>query len=776
MNKYLNIGKSVKKIDALSLASGIEKFVADFPLENPLYVAILYSPHAHARIENIDVNEAEAIDGVVDILHHGNVPRILHTTAGQGFPEPSPYDTALFNRKMRFVGDRVALVAAESIEAAREAVQKIAVEYEILEPLFDIEKAMDDGAPVLHNDDQHVVIPVPYMPEKNLAAEVNLAFGDMKKGFADADFIEEHTYTTQYASHCAIEPHAAISYFDERGRLVIVTTTQVPFHARRITAQVLDIPVGMIRVIKPRIGGGFGGKQEVFLEPLVAMISWRNKRSAKIVLTRSEVFVASRTRNAMRIRLKTGAKNDGTITAIEMDALMNTGAYGSHALTVLSNAGSKVLPLFNKVENISFIGRSVYTNLPIGGAYRGYGATKGYFAFNQQLDMLARRANQDILEYIKKWHIKEGETSPIFAALGEGKEGVAQIIRSCKLSECIDSGAKAIDWYAKRGKQIQVGSNDKVKGVGIAVSMQGSGIPRIDMASASMKMNEDGSFNLHIGATDLGTGSDTILAQIAAEVLQIPVEKFIVLSSDTDITPFDVGAYASSTTYVSGNAVRKCAEKIGKQIKAVAGEMLDADVENLILTDGKVVEIQSKREVSFAQICRYALYTANQFQIQASASHYGTESPPPFAAQFAEVDVDTRTGKVDVVKFVSAVDCGQPIHPKLAEGQVEGAVVNGISYALCEEYLFDSKGRMTNDSFRDYKIYTALDIPELITILADSHEETGPFGAKSVGEIAINGPMPAIANAIYDAVGVRMFDAPFTPEKVLRAMSGESHD
>jgi len=773
MNKFLNIGKSVKKIDALSLASGIEKFVDDFPLDNPLYLAILYSPHAHANIVNIDTTEAESIDGVVDILHYGNVQRILHTTAGQGFPEPSPYDTALFNRKMRFVGDRVAAVAAESSKAAREAARKIAVEYEILEPLFDIEKAMDDDAPRIHGDDAHVVIPVPYEPERNLAAEVEIGFGDMQRGFAEADFIEEHTYTTQYASHCAIEPHAAISYFDERGRLVIVTTTQVPFHARRITAQVLDIPVGMIRVIKPRIGGGFGGKQEVFLEPLVAIVSWRNKRPAKIALTRSEVFVASRTRNAMRIRLKTGAKKDGTITAIEMDALMNTGAYGSHALTVLSNAGSKVLPLFNKVENISFIGRSVYTNLPIGGAYRGYGATKGYFAFNQQLDTIARRKNQDILEYIKSWHIKEGETSPIFAALGEGKEGVAQIIRSCKLSECIDKGAEAIDWYSKRGKRIRIDSEDKVKGIGIAVSMQGSGIPRIDMGSASMKMNEDGSFNLHIGATDLGTGSDTILAQIAAEVLQIPVEKMIVRSSDTDLTPFDVGAYASSTTYVSGNAVRKCAEKIGAQIISVAGKMLDTNVENLILTDCKVVETLSKREISFAQICQYALYSADQFQIQAGASYYGTESPPPFAAQFAEVDVDTRTGKVDVIKFVSAVDCGQPIHPKLAEGQVEGAVVNGISYALCEEYLFDSKGRMTNDSFWDYKIYNALDIPELVTILADSHEETGPFGAKSVGEIAINGPMPAIANAIYDAVGVRLFNAPFTPEKVFNAIKNK---
>ena len=769
---FKNIGKSVKKIDSLGLAVGEEKFTDDYNIPNSdkmLHLAILYSPYAHARIKNIDTTEAEKIPGVVDILHYKNTPRILHTSAGQGYPEPSPYDMVLFDDKVRFVGDKVALVAAESLEIARDAIKKIKVDYEILEPIFDPEHSMDDDAPKIHTDDEFAKIPTKYEPDKNLAAEVEIKFGDMDKGFTEADFIVENTYSIHYASHCAIEPHTSIAYFDERKRLVIITATQVPFHARRITSQLIGIPIRDIRVIKPRIGGGFGGKQEILLEPLVALVANRNRRPAKLKLSRKEVFISSRTRHPMRTRLKAGVKNDGTITALEMDGLMNAGAYGSHALTVLSNAGSKVLPLFNKIENIHFIGRSVYTNLPVGGAYRGYGATQGYAALNQHIDIIARKLGVDVLEYIKKWHIREGETSPVFEALGEGKEGTAQIIHSCKLDECIDRGAEAIGWYEKRGKKIREGS--KVRGVGVAVAMQGSGIPRVDMGSAYIKMNEDGSFNLSMGATDIGTGSDTILTQIAAEVLSVPVEKFIVRSSDTDLTPFDVGAYASSTTYVSGNAVRKCAEEIAKQIIDVGAKLLDTNPENLTLENGDVVDTRTGKKVSFERIGYYTFYENDQFQIQAGGSFCGTESPPPFIAQFADVVVDTETGRVDVLKFVSAVDCGQAINPKLAEGQVEGATVNGINYALWEEYKFDKNGRMTNPNFTDYKLLTAADIPELITIIVNSFEETGPFGAKSIAEIGINGPIPAIANAIYDAVGVRLFHSPFTPEKVLKALN-----
>jgi len=771
-NSFSIIGKSVAKIDALSLAVGDDKYVDDFHIENPLHIALLYSPHAHANIIGIDSTEAETIEGVVDIISYKNAPRVLHTTAGQSYPEPSPYDAVVFDRKMRYVGDRVALAAAETEEAALEAVKKVKVEYELLEPLFDIEKAMDASSPVIHDDGEFSKIPDTYRPEINLAGKIDISYGDLHKGFGQADFIEEHTYKTQIASHCAIEPHAVAAFFDEKGRMIIISTTQVPFHVRRIVSRVLDVPVRMIRVIKPRLGGGFGGKQEIILETLAALVSWRNKRSVQFVLSRREVFISTRTRHAARVRLKTGVKKDGELTALEMDCLMNAGAYGTHSLTVLSNLGAKVLPLFNKVENLRFSGRAVYTNLPIGGAYRGYGATQGGFAFNQQIDIIARKTNQDLLELCKRWHIKEGETSRIFELLGESKEVTGQVIESCKLSECIDRGAEAIGWYEKRGKRIRV-KKRMLKGVGMAIAMQGSGIPRLDMASASMKMNEDGSFNLYVGATDLGTGSDTILAQIAAEVLKLPIEKLIVYSSDTDLTPFDVGAYASSTTYISGTAVKKCAQEIVQQLINVASDMLKVDKKGLAVDTEKVVDTKTGKEVSYNEIGYYTFYTRDRFQIQAGASHEAEVSPPPFSAQFAEVDVDLDTGKIHLVRFVSAVDCGQAINPQLVQGQIEGAAVNGISYALCEEYIFDSHGRMVNPDFWNYKIYTARDIPEMETIIVGSYEPTGPFGAKSVGEIAINGPAPAIANAVYDAVGVRMYEIPMTPFRVWKRMKEE---
>ncbi len=766
--KFSYVGKPIKKIDAVSLVSARENFTDDFELKDPLYGVFLYSNIAHGEIEEIDTSEAESISGVRLILDYRNTPSTLFTTAGQGFPEPSPYDNRLFDKRVRYVGDKVALVVAETEDAARLAVKKIRVKYRELPYTFDSEAATDPDAPTIHVDDEHPAIPVAYIPEKNIAAQLDIGFGDVEKGFKEADFIVDNTYRVHYASHCAMEPHSALSYMDSRGRLVIVSTTQVPFHVRRIVSMILGIPLGRIRVIKPRIGGGFGGKQEILLEPYVALVTLRTKRSARITLSRREVFISARTRHPMRVRMKMGVKNNGSITALFMDALMNNGAYGSHGLTVLSNTGSKVLPLFNKIENVRFSGKTVYTNLPVGGAYRGYGATQGYFAFNQQIDIITRKLGLDMPEYCKKWHIRAGETSKIFEALGEGKEGVSQVIKSCKLDECIDIGVDRIEWNKKRNKHLKT-KEGWVIGVGMAISMQGSGIPLIDMASAYIKMNEDGSFNLFVGATEIGQGSDTVLSQIVAESLKVPVDKIIILSSDTDLTPFDTGAYASSTTYVSGSAVLRCAENVKKQIIEVASLMLDIDRDELFLRDGSVFS-KSGKSVTYSDICNYAMYQANQRQIQGYASAVMSESPPPFVAQFAEVAVDPETGGVKPLKFVSAVDCGNVLNPKLAKGQVEGAVVNGISYALTEEYIFDSHGRMINPSFGNYKIFTVPDIPEVETIFVDSYEETGPYGAKSVGEIGINGPAPAIANAIFDAVGVRMYETPFTPERVYRRM------
>ncbi|MCF4151176.1 molybdopterin-dependent oxidoreductase [Dethiosulfovibrio sp. F2B] len=773
---FSSVGHDVEKIDGLSLATGTGRYTDDFDAPGTLHVAVLYSPHAHGIIKDIDDSEAWKVPGVVDVMSYKNayddMPKVVHTTAGQGFPEPSPYDSWLFDDKVRFAGDRVAAVAAETLDIAREAVSKIKVEYELQKPLFDPERAMDPGVPVVHDRDEYMPIPVPYDPSKNLMAEKIFSIGDVEKGLAEADIVLDQVYHTHYAHHCMMEPHSAFALFDETGRMIVYSSTSVPFHVRRIVAQVLDYPLRKVHVIKPRVGGAYGGKQEAFIEPLAAKFALRTGRPVKAILSREEVFTSSRTRHPMRVHVTAGVMKDGTITALRMDDLMTAGAYGPHGLTVLCNAASKVLPLFNKVENVEFIGRTVYTNQPVGGAYRGYGVTQATFGFMQFIDDLTRRLDVDILEYVKKWHIKEGEGSPVFEAIGEGKAGVPQVITCCKLSECIDRGAEAIGWSDKRGRHIS-NSPGKVRGVGMAVSMQGSGIPLIDMGSAYMKLNEDGSCNLLMGASDTGTGSDTVMCQIAAEVLDISTDMIVPLSSDTDVTPFDVGAYASSGTYVSGGAVRACAEDFLKNIMKVASVMLEVPVERLDTSGGRIWDSDNPDvSTDFGSLCCFSLYGAgeNMQQIQGYGSYTSPVSPPPFIAQFAEVEVDTFTGRVEVLRFVSAVDCGKALNPKMTEGQVEGGVLNGIGYALTEQYLFDDKGRMTNPDFGNYKVFGSLDVPKIETILVDSYEETGPFGAKSVSEVCINGPAPAIANAIYDAVGVRIFDLPLTSEKVLAAL------
>jgi putative selenate reductase molybdopterin-binding subunit len=768
MKKNFNVvAKSVKKIDSMSLATGKPMFVGDFKPADALIVKMLWSPHAHARIVSIDVSEAEKMPGVKCVLHHGNVPRVAHTTAGQGFPEPSPYDTFMFDNKVRFVGDRVAAVAAETAERALAAVKAIKVQYEELPAVFTIKDALKEGAPVIHDEPEaHVPIPVPYEPQRNLAARVAMDVGDLEAGLKDADVALDYEYYTDYAQHCPIEPHVSMAQLDAAGRIVITTSTQVPFHVRRIVAQTLEIPVRKIRVIKPRIGGGFGVKQEVLLEDVVALMALRTGRTVFWKYTREEEFVSSRTRHPEWMRVRTGVKKDGTITAMGLDCITNTGAYGSHALTVVCNSGSKILPLY-RTSNIHFIGESCYTNLPVGGAYRGYGATQSSFAIDCMMDELAEKIGMDSLEFRRMNAIKSGETSPVFRALGEGKAGVEQSIGSCELEKCIKLGAKEIGWK-KRGRWQDKKGRFR-RGIGMAALMQGSSIPEIDMGAASMKINDDGSFNLLMGATDLGTGSDTVLAQIAAEALGCDIEKIIVYSSDTDMTPFDVGAYASSTTYLSGMAVKNVAEKVVVQMKEVAAAMLGGKPKDIRMENNCAINAEGK-SVTFGEIALRALYGTDQFQIGAISSRISHKSPPPFSAHFAEVEVDTLTGKVKVLRYVAAVDCGTAINPKLAEGQTEGGVLNGISYALTERYLFSPKGKMLNASFQHYKIMSMRDKPEIKTILVPSYEKTGPYGAKSVSEICINGPLPAIANAIYNAVGARLRESPFTAERVWKAI------
>ncbi len=770
------IGHSVNKIDAMGMACGQETYVGDFDLSGALIGYIVPSPYAHARIVEIDPTRARAVKGVHAVLTYKDVPRHLHTTAGQGYVEPSPYDTAILDNKMRLVGDHVALIAADTREIAEEA-GRILLEdtkWEVLEPVLDADHAMDDGAPVIHDEpDAYVPIPIPYDPKKNMASAASMGVGDMEKVMKESYVTIDEVYSTHYAQHCPIETHVCLGSIDGRNRINLITSTQVPYHARRITAQALGIPIKRIRVIKPRIGGAFGTKQEVLLEPLVASLVLATRRKIYLRLTRAEEFV-SRVRHPIKTHMQAGFNKDGTVNGMRMAVVSNTGAYGSHALTVMCNCGSKVLPLY-RMKTVAFDAKAVYTNLPVGGAYRGYGATQSAFAMEVMMDEVAEKLGMDPLEIRRINHIKPGEGSPVFAALGEGKPGVEQKIGSCGLAECLDKGAAAIEWDKKHGKNFG-GHGHKKRGVGMCALMQGSSIPEIDMASVSIKMNEDGSFILAAGATDLGTGSDTVLAQSAAEILGVDVTDIVVHSSDTDLTPFDVGAYASSTTYLSGEAAKRSAQGVSKQIRDVAADMFHElkgmerpDPDTLKLADKKVYAPNGE-SVTLADIGVRTLYERDQHQIGFIGSAISHKSPPPFSAHFAEVEVDEETGKVRVIKYVATMDCGTALNPTLAEGQVEGAVVNGMSFALTEEYLFSDKGRMQNANFADYKIFNTDDMPELVTIMVPTYEETGPFGAKSVSEIGINGPIPAIANAIYDAVGVRIHHAPFTPEKVLKAI------
>lgn len=765
MGTFVTVGTSERRVDGFALATGKPVFVSDMvDPQRVLHIALLTSPHAHARIRSIDTSAAEELEGVALVLDHRNTPAARYTTAGQGYPEPSPYDARMFDTKVRFVGDRVAAVAADTPELARKACELIQVDYDVLEPVLSIDRARDEDAPVIHDEDDALDV---WAAERNVAAHVAAVAGDVEAALSSCDAVVDVTVETQYAQHAPLEPHVATAALDENGRIVIVTSTQVPFHVRRIVARLLGLPVHRLRVVKPRIGGGFGVKQEVLIEDLVALVTLRTGRPCLLEMNRADELVSSRTRHPMRVRVRVGGSSEGMIEALDMEVLSNTGAYGTHSLTVLSNVGSKTLPLYNKAADVRFTGDAVYTNLPVGGAYRGYGATQGYFALETAIDRLAGAVGVDPLELRRRNHIRSGEGSPVFRALGEGKEGVDQTITSCALDECIRIGAERIGWSAKRGQRRSEGPWRY--GVGMSIHMQGSGIPLVDMGAASIKLNDDGSVNLAVGATDLGTGSDTILGQIAAEVLGIPLEKVVVTSSDTDVTPFDVGAYASSTTYVSGMAVQRAAEDLADQIRTVAAAMIGAEPGDLHLS-GERAGVQEGDSVSLEEVALRSLYGQDQRQLGAIASFVPEISPPPFMASFAEVRVDTRTGRIEILDYVAAVDCGTAVNPRLAEGQVEGAIANGIGYALMEEMLFTDSGRCRTTDLARYKIPSVVDMPPLEVILVESFEPTGPMGAKSVSEIGINAPIPTIANAVHDATGVWLTETPFTPERVWRAL------
>jgi putative selenate reductase molybdopterin-binding subunit len=761
-------GKNLRKVDGVSLVTGGPAFTDDIHIPGMLYGKILPSPHAHARIRRIDASKARALAGVHAVLTYKDVPRVPHTTAGQAWPEPSPYDTYLLDSKVRFVGDRVAAVAAESRAIAERAIELIDVKYEVLPAVLDMEKAMAPGAAVIHDEADSSKI---HDPSRNIAGYILREIGSVEEGFREADFIFEREYRTGRQQHTPLEPHITICWLDPGGRLVIRTSTQVPFHCRRQVAMILQLPVSRVHVIKPRIGGGFGGKQEMLLEDICGALTLATGRPVKMEFTREEEFYMARSRHPQILRMKMGVKRDGEVVASQLTVLATTGAYGSHSTTVQGNTGSKVLPLY-RARNMRFECHVVYTNAPVAGAFRGYGCPQGFFAQESLVDEIAERLGMDPLEFHRRNAIRLGDIDRLSAQLGEGKEGLPRVIRSCGLPECMESAAKAIGWAEKRAAKSRdrEGAVSRKRGVGMACTMQGSGIAGVDWASAFLKMNEDGSFFLQSGASDVGGGADTVLSQIAAETLGVSLDKIVITSGDTDTTPFDVGAYASSTTIISGGAVKKAAEKVRAQVLAVAARMLDAPVESLDCADNEVFTTGAdRRSATMSEVAMCSMYK-EKAQIMDGASHFNTDSPPPFCATFAEVEVDTGTGEIHVLHLATAVDPGTAVNPMQAEGQVEGAVTQGLGFALTEELLLDEAGRPRNPNFLDYKIYSAKDMPKLTTILVETDEPLGPFGAKSISEVPINGVAPAIANAIYNAVGVRIRKLPMRPEDVLAAL------
>ncbi|MCK6584672.1 MAG: molybdopterin-dependent oxidoreductase [Anaerolineales bacterium] len=795
--KWQTVGKPEKKVDAIKLVQGKPAFAADMDMRGMLHAKVLRSPHAHAKIKRIDATKALALEGVVAVLTWRDVPRVVYSTAGQSDPIPGPLDSFSLDHKVRFVGDRVAFVAAETAEIAEKALSLIDVEYEILPAILDSRDAMKPNAIKIHDEPEYVNF-ADSNPEKNLAAHIRIDIGDVNKGFAEADEIFEAEYEVPKVQQTHIEPHVCVTYWDEDDRLVIRTSTQVPFHVRRMLAPVLGLPVKRIRVIKPRIGGGFGGKQEVLMEDVAAHLTIATKRPVIYEYSREEEFIAARSRHPMRVKMKTGIKKDGTITANEMYALSDTGAYGCHALTVTGNTGHKSMALYvgdgeyRKSPNIRFYADVVYTNTPPAGAFRGYGVPQGYWPLDRHLEKIARAMGFDPIDFRLKNAIRPGEYHPFSTAWNEGREPRPEIIHTVGLEQCVAQGKAAIGWDQKfgneewhknvsgaknqvSGKNLTTDTSHLKRGIGVAMVMQGTAIPYLDMGGASIKMNDDGSFNLLVGATDLGTGSDTVLAQMAAEVLGVPVEDMITYSSDTDFTPFDKGAYASSTTYISGTAATKAAQIVAERIKIRAAKMLgmaDSEYPNIRLSDSKAIAPDG-RSVTLAEIALDTLHKNNQEQIMGVASYVSPVSPPPFAAQFAEVTVDTETGQVTVDKLVMAVDSGVIVNPLTASGQIEGGMTQALGYAVCEEMRYDEKGSAYERDLDRYHIFRADEMPELETIFVETFEPSHPFGVKAVAEIPMDGVAPAVGNAILDAIGANVDEIPATPERVWKAIKNQ---
>lgn len=750
-----SVGKGVIKKDAMALVTGQPVYCDDLAPKDCLIVKLLRSPHAYAKIKSIDTSIAKRIPGIEAVYTYEDVPTSRFTLAGQSYPEPSPYDRRILENVVRYVGDEVAIVAGANEDCVDRALKAIKVDYEVLEPLLDFEKSIDNTIVVHEEEDYKCLCEIGNDVKRNIVSSGESVVGDVDAVLKECDVVLERDYHTKANAQAMMETMRSYCYIDTYGRLNCVSSTQIPFHVRRILSNALEIPKSKINVIKPRIGGGFGAKQTACCEIFTAFVTWKLKKPSKIVYTREETFAASNSRHEMKMHVRIGATKDGTIEAIDLYTLSNQGAYGEHGPTTIGLAGHKSLPLYNHVKASRFTYDVVYTNTMRAGAYRGYGATQGQFAVESIINELADELNMDPCEIRFKNMTRENEVLSQY---------YNEELNACALDRCLEKAMEMIDY---KNKPLRRDMGDFVRGLGVSLSMQGSGISGLDVGSVEIKLQDDGFYTLSIGATDMGTGCDTILAQMVAECMDCDVDQVVTSSLDTDHAPYDTGSYASSTTYVTGMAVVKACEKLRNSILEAAAGFFNVDKKDIEFDGKKINTLDHAHEMSLADFADTCFNGGIAKALIASDSHMSPTSPPPFMVGIAEVDVDKLTGEIKVHDYVSVVDCGTVINPNLARVQAEGGIVQGIGMALSEDITYSDDGKMRNRNFLQYKLPTRVDVPSVRVEFESSYEDNGPFGAKSIGEVVINTPTSAIASAVKHATGVQVRTLPITAEKVL---------
>ena len=757
--KYNAINQPVRKKDSMQLLLGKPVYVEDIAPKDALTIKLLRSPHANAIVEEINVSVAKKVPGVVDIYTWEDVPKQRFAIAGQTYPEPSPYDRLILDRHVRFVGDVVAIIAAENEKAALKAMKLIKVKYKILEPVLDFHQAKDNEILVHPEEDWLAQVPVGGDARRNLVASEISGDGDVDAVLADCDGVLEHAYHMRSFNQAMMETFRTYTELDRYGRLHVISSTQIVFHVRRILSRALGIPKSKIRVEKPRIGGGFGAKQTAVSEVYPAFVTLKTGRPAQLIFTREESQIAGSPRHEMEVRVRLGADKDGHIRGLDLYTLSNSGAYGEHGPTTVGLSGHKSIPLYTGgLEAFRFGYDVVYTNTMAAGAYRGYGATQGIFALETSVNELAEKLGIDPTIIREKNMLREGMKMPAY---------YGETANACALDKCMARCKELFHWDEKY--PVRDMGNGKVRAAGVAMAMQGSCISNVDVGSATVKLADDGTFNLIIGAADMGTGCDTILAQMVAECMDCSVDDVAVFGADTDASPYDSGSYASSTTYITGKAVEMACAKLKTQLCGIPAGMLGCSTEEVVFENGRVKQINTEKSVSLAEIS-VKDQVNNDIAAVATASHSSPVSPPPYMVGMVEIELDKDTGEVKILDYVAVVDCGITINPALARIQTEGGIVQGIGHTLFENITYDRNGRPIESSFLQYKVPTRLDMGHLRVEFENSYEPTGPFGAKSIGEIVINTPAPAIAHAIYRATGVWHRELPITPEKILMSM------